>query len=132
MQSITVVLAEQAYILKPLPIRQARAIRAKISEPMGKAIAAIRNTPGAGLNDFQAIGELLETARMVLADSIDLCLEILFEFSPELAADRERIETLAYDDEALLAFVEVAKMLYPFGGLVKQLTGLAKAATSMS
>lgn len=130
MQTTTVTLAGQEYTIKPLPIRKAREVRAKITGPVEKAIQAIRGIPQVELNDMQAISELLDAAKLILADSLDLCLDILFEFSPEMAADRERIETLAYDEEALTAFVEVVKMLYPFGGLVKSLTGLANRATS--
>ena len=130
MQIVTVTLAGKEYPLHPLPIRKARAVRERISGPVEKAIQAIRGIPQVELNDMQAISELLDAAKLILADSLDLCLEIMFEFSPELAADRERIETEAFDDEALTAFVEVVKMLYPFGGLVKSLTGLASRATS--
>ena len=129
MQIVTVTLAGKEYQIQPLPIRKARAVRSRISGPVEKAIQAIRGIPQVELNDMQAISELLDAAKLILADSLDLCLEIMFEFSPELAADRERIESEAFDDEALTAFVEVVKLLYPFGGLLKQLNGLANLAT---
>ena len=62
------------------------------------------------------------TARIF--EAVDLMREKLFEYSPELAADRERIETEGYDSEIMAAFIEVLKLAFPFG----QVIGLVSAA----
>jgi hypothetical protein len=128
----TVKLAGKEYVLKPLPIRRAREVRQRLTGPVMQAIQAIRSSSTISLTDAEGIGSVMDALRLVLLDSIDLCLEILFEYSSELAMDRERIETEAIDEEALTAFLEVIKLLFPFGILVKSLSGLAGLATSMS
>jgi len=125
-------MAGREYELKPLPIRRAREVRQRFANPVGKVIGALKSAPKTDLSDVNAMGELLDAVKLALVDSIDTCLELVFDFSEEMRADRERIETEAYDEEALAALVEVLKLLYPFGGLLKRLTGLAALATSMS
>jgi hypothetical protein len=123
MKSTMVTLAGKQYELQPLPIRKAREIRTRFAEPLAGIIDALKAAPKVELNDLQGIGSLLDAAKIVLVGSIDLALEILFEYSPEIAADRPRIEDEAFDDEAITAFVEVVKQLYPFGGLINSLPG---------
>jgi hypothetical protein len=124
-----VTLAGKDYELKPLPIRKAREVRAQFSAPLAKVIEALKTAPKIELSDMQGIGSLLDAARVVMVDSMDICLETLYAYSPEIAADKERIENEAYDEEALLAFVEVVKLLYPFGSLMSSLNGLGPPAT---
>jgi hypothetical protein len=132
MQTIKVKLAGKEYELKPLPIRRAREVRQRFSVPVGQVIAALKSAPTTNLSDVNALGELLDAVKLVLMESMDLCLEALFDFSPALAADRERIENEGFDDEALNAFMEVVKMLYPFGGVLQSMNGLVQSATSMN
>lgn len=126
MKTVTVTLGERSYEIRPLPIRKAREIREKFTAPFEQAIAALDQVPQTDINDVQSLGKIALSLKDVLLGSVDLVLEILFAYSPELAADRERIEAEAYDDEAIAAFVEVVKMLYPFGGLANALSGLGK------
>ena len=65
-----------------------------------------------------------------LIGSMDLLLDLLFAYSPELAEDRERIEEEAYDEEALAAFTEVLKLAYPFGELLAMVNGRTASKTS--
>jgi len=48
-----------------------------------------------------------------LASSVDEIEAMLFDYSPELDADREWILENAYDTEAISAFVEVLKLCFP-------------------
>jgi hypothetical protein len=126
MKPVIVKLAGKDYEIQPLPIKGAREFRQKFTAPLGELIETLQIAPKSDLNDFQAIGGLLAAVKNVIIGSMDMVLNILFEYSPELQADRVRIEDEAYDDEAITSFVEVLKLLYPFGGLKNILTGLKR------
>ena len=72
-------------------------------------------TSWANVNVSEVIGvaKILPVVVNGLASSIDEIEEMIFAYSPELAADREWIEQNAYDDEAVSVFVEVLKICYP-------------------
>jgi len=65
------------------------------------------------LSNGNDLAELVQVLRHTLIGSIDMLQDLLFAYSPVLAADRERIEAEAFDEEALAAFVEVLKLAYP-------------------
>lgn len=118
MKPITVKLAGKEYQVDPLPRRAAKAFRQRITEQIGGVSQALRLADGAGgveLTNLGSIADIVDSVGGLLAGSIDLVADLLFDFSPELAADRERIETEGYDDEIIAAFLEVLKLLYPFG-----------------
>jgi|GEM_PF-2402051 len=129
MNEVTVTLGNKDYTIKQLPIRANREWRARFNEPVNKLLSAfqdvgkVSNTEFEGGRDLmQKIGGLLlaraSDVAGVLLESMELVLDGLFSYSPELQADRERIETTATDDEAMKAFVEVLKIAYPFGRLM--------------
>jgi hypothetical protein len=124
-----VTLGGQSYTLPVLSIRKARAFRAKIDGPVGTLVAALQAAPRTEVSDLAAVGGLLGAVQETLLGSVDLVVELLFAYSDELAADRERIEAEATDEEALAAFVEVMRLVYPFAGLVSLVTGPASRKT---
>jgi len=128
MQTITVKLAGKDYQVQPLKVRQAKAFRQKIGAQLSGLTDLIAGAlrPSAGVTvagDLTEIAELIGTLGQTLSarliGSTDLIADLLFEYSPELAADRERIEAEAYDEELLSVFLEVLKLLYPFGNLAQ-------------
>jgi len=125
MQAVTVTLAGKAYQIEPLPMRPSRAFRERISGQIG-GLAQALDTAGKGdveLSDLSGIAALIERLGGTLAGSVDLIADLLFDYSPALQADRERIEAEAFDEEIIAAFGEVLKLLYPFGGILSSLTG---------
>lgn len=122
MQAITVKLAGQEYTVNPLPRREAKAFRKRISEQIGDISKALKSADGAAgleVSDLNSIAELVDQIGGLLVGSVDIIAEMLFDFSPALAADRERIEAEGFDDEIFSAFVEVLKLLYPFGEIAR-------------
>jgi hypothetical protein len=65
-----------------------------------------------------------------LSHSIDEIIDMVFDYSPELAADREWIEENATSSEAVSAFVEVLKLSYPFLEILALLRGPKGQPTS--
>lgn len=143
MKTVTVTLGGQPYSIKSLPIKQSAQWRKALGVPFGAITGVLEHN---SLDDvFQAeqsgdgqvkyalnlggIVGAVTSAGNVLLGSIDTLLELLFAYSPELQADRERIEAEAYDDEALHAFLEVLKLAYPFGELASLASGAKKKPT---
>jgi len=118
------------YELRPLTMRPAAAFRAQIGERMGTLVDGLGKLERTELDQFDQMAGLVRLVGQAALGSVDQIAEWLFEYSPELASDRERIEAEAYDDEIIAAFVEVLKQLFPFGSLAKSLTGLAGQAIS--
>jgi hypothetical protein len=118
MRTVDIELGGQTYQINPLPIQQSRAWRKKFKAPIQEIVAAFRVVGKVEINDGSQIADFLSIFSDTLLGSTDLLLDMLFEYSPELQADRERIENVAFDEEALTGFVEVLKLAYPFGQLI--------------
>lgn len=66
------------------------------------------------ISSILIMGELLPVIVNGLSHSVDEIKAMLFDYSPELEADRVWIEANGYDSEIIAAFVEVLKLCYPF------------------
>lgn len=124
-----VALGGQTYTIKALPIRQSKAWRAQLEGPFGELSTALEGAGAVDITSGGDIARLVRTFSGTLIGSIDILLDLLFAYSPELAADRERIEAEAYDEEALAAFAEVLKLAYPFGELLALVNGRKASRT---
>jgi len=124
MREIVVELGGQAYTVKQRPIREAKAWRQRLAGPFQELASTLEGAGNLDLTAGKDIAQLVKVLSGSLIGSIDLVLELLFEYAPTLAEDQERIEAEAYDDEALEAFVEVLKLVYPLGRLQALARGL--------
>jgi hypothetical protein len=129
MKTSNVVLGGQSYTIKALPIRQSKAWRTKLEGPFAELSTALEGAGKIELSSGVDIGRLVRTLSGTLIGSIDLLMDLLFEYSPELAADRERIEEEAFDEEALEALAEVLRLAYPFGRALALVTGRTESKT---
>ncbi len=73
-------------------------------------------------------GDLVE----LFVDGSDLALDAICSYAPEIAADRARIETEAYDEELLGAFWEVVQLAFPLAGSVRRLVTIGQGAGATS
>jgi hypothetical protein len=126
-----VTLGGKEYVVRPLPIRKAREWRAEMAGQFGVLADVLANADSIELTSPADIGRLVTVARDVLLATPDKLFDLLCSFVPEIAADRERIEAEAFDEEAITAFVEVLRLAFPFGAL-KSLIGRAAPTTSRS
>jgi len=92
-------------------------------------------TSGAKLSDVD-FEPIIRSMRIVpifvqgLSNSIEEVIELLFDYCPEMAADREWIEENAYDEEAIAAFLEVLKFCFPIMALWDMVRGSRVQQTS--
>lgn len=128
-KQITVTLGGQSYTVDALPIAKSKAWRAKLAGPFGELAATLEHAGEIDLTSGGDLSHLIQVISNTLLGSIDLLQDLLFAYSPALAADRERIEAESYDDEAMTAFTEVLKLAYPFGAVVNLVRGATKTPT---
>jgi len=118
-------LGGQKYDIRPLPILQARAWRASVKEPLQLIISTVATLPDISLQDLElnAIVGLIQHLFTTVADAPDLLLNWLYAYAPNIADDKERIESAAFDAEVAEAFAVVVKQVYPLGRLASALGG---------
>ena len=117
----TVVLGGKEFTVSAAPMRKAKAWRQKFNEPLQIIIGVMKNAGNIEINNMQDAAGLLQQLGGLLLGSIDLLTDSLFEYSHELAAEKEWILDHATDEEALAAVWEVVKLAYPFGSLTSLL-----------
>jgi hypothetical protein len=129
-RSKTVILAGKEYSISQLNMRANKEFRERITDPVNKIIALVQNYQTIEINSAADIAGLVMVIKDVLFGSMDLLLDSLFAYAPELAADRERIEQEAFDDEAIAALGAVASLAYPFDRLITAWGGPVATLTS--
>lgn len=143
MRTITVSLAGREYSVQQLPMKANRAWREKFNVPLKKLTDALQDAVRLSGKKFadddrllQAVGHLLAThleeVTRILTGTIDLMGEAVYEYAPEIAADRERIEEEAFDDELIAAFMKVVQLAFPFGPLMNLVPSLGQMAAMTS
>lgn len=140
MNKRTVTLGGQSYVIEELPARKNAEWR-RLLETRLAPILGIIEQAGAGL-ELRTNEDVLKVVGQVgqlLVTAPDLLVEMLFAYTPALAADQAVILDNAYDSELVAAFTTVLGLAYPFGSLAKLISGLASgsmtppsAPTSMS
>jgi hypothetical protein len=130
-RSVTVELGGRPYEIKALPIKASREWREKFNGPLGQVLE-IFNMSQIEFNNPKDLGKLIGPLKDIVLGSLDFAAEMLFSYSPVLAADRKRIEAEAYDGEIITALIEVIKLAFPFGELLSLAHGLQSKATSTS
>lgn len=113
-----ITLAGQDYEVVQLPMRENKLWRDKLTGPVDKIVALLTNWRDIEINTGSDIIGLVLVVKDIALGGMDLLLDALFEYSPALASDRERIEAEAYDDEAIDALGGVIGLAYPFDRLV--------------
>jgi hypothetical protein len=126
----TVELGGRAYEIAQLPMRANAEWRAQLAEPITQLLALLEGNADLEIGSVSDLAQIVRLGKRLLLGSMDLLLDALFAYSPELSADRERIEAEAYDDEAIAALASVVALAYPLGLALTALSGLRGTPTS--
>ena len=116
MRTETITLVEKEYILREMPVRPARQFREALKAEFGSFIALVEGSPNVELTDMGAVSGLLRTLSATLLDSVDKALDLLLQYSPELAKDREYIEDNAVGSQVVDGFLAAVGLSFPFFG----------------
>jgi len=132
MRTVTVMLGRKSYEVQALSIRAAREWREQFQQPFQAMATALNGIENIALTNGRSISELLNVLQATLLRSPDTILSMLYAYSPVILADKERIESEAFDDEVITAMIEVLKLAYPFGSILKVIPGPVSKPTSTS
>lgn len=124
-RTATVTLGGREYEVRALPFRANQRWRGRLGETFEGLIEAIEQGPGTELSDLGSIGRMMRQVRDLAMGSVGQMLDLVCEYAPGIASERERIEAEAYDEEIVDAFLEVVKLAFPFGRVVATFRGLA-------
>ena len=132
-KSVTITLGGQKYEVAEAPMRKNAAWRANLNQLLTEVGGLME---AAGTVELNSVADLIGVVRQiqdVILAAPDRLTAMLFDYSPVLAADRTRIEADVYESELIGAFVEVLKLAYPFGDLLRLANGLTpKTSASTS
>lgn len=90
------------------------------------------NDGGANLGQVVKLARILPAVIFALTGSMDEIIGLLFAYDAKLQTERKWIEANAYDEEAVVAFVEVLKLAFPITALWGMARGPRAQQTSGS
>lgn len=128
----TVTLAGEEYTISCLPMAQNRRWRERLNEPLARVVEIFDANRDLEIERVSDLLDIIKLVSDVALGSVDLIVDLLFDYSPELRLDRERIENNAYDEEALEAFKEVLALAFPLEMLIAVIRGRTATPTSLS
>lgn len=116
MRTENVTLGEKEYVLREMPVRPARQFREALKAQFGGLIDILETSPSVELTDMPAVSALLRVLSGALLDSVDTALDLLLQYSPELARDKDYIEDNAVGSQVVDAFLVCIGLSFPFFG----------------
>lgn len=116
MKTEKIILGEKEYTLRELPLRPARQFRETLAVQFGGFIDLVEVSPHVELNDMKAVSTLLRTLSTTLLSSVDTALDLLLQYSSELAKDRDYIEDNALGSQVVDGFIAAVGLSFPFFG----------------
>lgn len=122
MRTITVVLGGKEFQVTQQPMRDEAAWRKQLQEKIAPLLELARSFGAIEFNGPADVATFIERFAPLLLDAPDTMLQLLFDYSPELAIRAEEIETTAYSDEVMEALKAVLALAYPFGQLARMFT----------
>ena len=134
MRTEKITLGDREYTLRELAVRPARQFREALKAEFGGFIELVESSPNVELTDMRAVSGLLRTLSATLLDSVDKALDLLLQYSPELAKDREYIEDNAVGSQVIDGFLAAVGLSFPFFGSerISKLTGAIRQIGSQS
>jgi hypothetical protein len=123
MKTAVVTIGEKEYTIREAKRKANAKWRQAFQAEFTDVAALIEGLPKTELT-AESISDLIRQVVGKVGGSVDILAQLVFDYAPELAADRETIEEEAYDSEIMAAFTAVLGLAYPFGSVVSTLTGL--------
>jgi len=118
MRTAKVVLGGQDYTINEKRSRENAAWRKKLEKPFSELAEMLKEIPDVKLTDGEGLSKIVQFVSSLLLRSVDMIVDLLVDYSPELDGVREE----AYDSELLDAFGTVLGFAYPFGGIFNKIT----------
>lgn len=128
MTGINIVVGGKSYEIKPLTINNDLALRKKCGALAGKFIGIIQSVFAGGEGgDISAV--MAAALPVVFGEGLNDVVDLMFSLSPELAADRDDIESKCSTPELVDAAMQAFEFVFPFiVALVKGLLRMVEKA----
>lgn len=127
-REVIVRLGERDVTITQLRTRQNAEWRKKLEVPfqeVAKGLQTLTSSSDIDLSDGESLSNLVRSIAMPLIHSMDTCLSLVLDYAPNAS---EAVDE-AYDDEVITALVEILKLAYPFGAILKLVQGLTGSQT---
>lgn len=111
-------LGGREFMIQALNMKAARQWREDFSQPVQQVLGMLNRMKDVELSDIGNAAGVLQQVGTFLLGSVDVLVDALFAYSPELQAERDWIEENADDTQAMAALWAVLQLAYPFGNLV--------------
>jgi hypothetical protein len=127
MREVTVTLGGKQYTVRQLPMRAEAEWRKRLQMLLAPIMELVKGYDQIVINTPADVVDLLQRIAPLLLNAPDTMLELLFDYSPELAIQADVIETTAYSDEVLEALKAVLGLAYPFASDLVRLSQAGRA-----
>lgn len=118
MKTITVKIAEKQYVIAPKSIIESRQWREKLAYPLNGLAEIFEDANNIKLDNPQDLKRVFDLFMGSIASAPDLIFNLVCDYAPEIAKDRDHVEQNGFDEEIMEAFKGVLTLVYPFGTLV--------------
>jgi hypothetical protein len=123
MKKAKVILDGKEYTVKELRHKANAAWRERIKQPINELFGAL-NGLETELNNVDDLVQVVQSISGNVIGSVDVLSDLLVGYAPEL---KDAVDE-GYDSEIVDAFVEVLKLAFPFGSVVKMFKSLGAKA----
>lgn len=133
MQQRTIELNGREFVLQELPLKANAAWRREFEAKLEPLLGILTGLDKIEIDNAKDLGKIITALRDVVLRSPEMLVELLFQYSPALAGERDWIEGNVYESELLTAVTEVLQLAYPFGQVFKlaqNLSGVAQKRTT--
>jgi len=110
----TVELGDKQYELAEMPLRRAEEFRKELKTHFGQFTDLFDRAPNTNVEDTGGVASIMRLISDTLFSSVETVTKMLFDYYPQLAADKEFIEENAVSSEVVDAFLAVLGLSFPF------------------
>jgi len=134
MRTEEVELAGKTYAIHELPLRKNAEWRRRLQGKWQSIADILDKSQRLELSGKDAgdVFMLIRQAGDIVLSAPELVSELVFAYSPELEADRNRIEEQVYESELSGALVACLRLAFPFGSALKRLGSLAEIGSAQT
>ena len=128
MRTESVTIAGREYAIEELPLRRNAEWRRRLEETIDEFADVLDADLAASVSAGDVIGVIRNAGRIILR-SPDTIADLVFAYSPALAADRDKLLEAAYESEIIDAFAACLRLAFPFGRALALASAIGARAT---
>jgi len=115
LKTIDVELGDTTYTITQLPAIKSRPWRERLMTEVKPIFEQISTANEVTINNAADLLVLMPLAETLIVEAADTIIDMVFEYAPELEADREAIMNTASEQQLVGAFYKMVELIDPFG-----------------